>query len=73
MKTFLSYITEEVGAKLKHLEHPEDNAVLSHQGFTHAFHALHDVHSALKGKKHSSHITTKLDGSPSIVFGLNLT
>lgn len=69
MKPFIDYITEQAGEKLKHLEHPEDNAVLSHQGFTHAFHALHDVHKALKGQKHSSNITTKLDGAPSIVFG----
>jgi len=69
MKTFNEYLTEQAGTKLKHLDHPEDNAVLSHQGFTHAFHALHDVHKALKGQKHTSHITTKLDGSPSVVFG----
>jgi len=69
MFTFVQIISEQSGTKLKHLDHPEDNAVLSHQGFTHAFHALHDVHKALKGQKHSSHITTKLDGSPSVVFG----
>jgi len=69
MFTFVQFISEQSGTKLKHLDHPEDNAVLSHQGFTHAFHALHDVHKALKGQKHSSHITTKLDGSPSVVFG----
>jgi len=69
MFTFVQFISEQSGTKLKHLDHPEDNAVLSHQGFTHAFHALHNVHKALKGQKHSSHITTKLDGSPSVVFG----
>lgn len=69
MFTFVQFISEQAGTKLKHLDHPEDNAVLSHQGFTHAFHALHDVHKALKGQKHSSHITTKLDGSPAVVFG----
>lgn len=69
MKLFTDFLTEQTGTKLKHLEHPEDNAVLSHAGFTHAFHALHDIHKALKGQKHSSQISTKLDGSPSIVFG----
>ena len=69
MKPFLEYITEQTGVVRKHLEHPEDNAVLSHQGFAHAVSALQDVHSALKGKKHSSHISTKLDGSPAVVFG----
>lgn len=69
MLTFNTYIAEQAGTKLKHLEHPEDNAISSHQGFTHAFHALHDIHKALKGQKHTSHITTKLDGSPSVVFG----
>lgn len=70
MKTFLSFILEESSpGKLKHLDHPEDNAIFSHSGFTHAFQALHDVHKALKGQKHTSKITTKLDGSPSIVAG----
>jgi len=69
MKLFSDFLVEQVGTKLKHLEHPEDNAISSHAGFSHAFHALHDVHNAIKGKKSSSHITTKLDGSPSVVFG----
>ena len=69
MKLFTEFLTEQAGTKLKHLEHPEDNAISSHAGFTHAFHALHDIHKALKGQKSTSKITTKLDGSPSIVFG----
>lgn len=69
MKTFNEYLIEQTGAKLTHLDHPEDNAIASHQGFTHAFHALHDVHKALKGQKSTSKITTKLDGAPSVVFG----
>lgn len=69
MKLFTDFLTEQSGAKLKHLDHPEDNAISSHAGFAHAFQALHDVHKALKGQKHTSKITTKLDGSPSIVFG----
>ena len=71
LKTFNDYLIEaaETGAKLKHLDHPEDNAIASHQGFKHAFHALHDIHKALKGQKSTSKITTKLDGSPSVVFG----
>lgn len=69
MKLFSDFLVEQAGTKLKHLEHPEDNAVSSAAGFTHAFHALHDVHKALKGQKSTSHVTTKLDGSPSVVFG----
>lgn len=69
MKLFTEFLTEQSDGKLKHLEHPEDNAISSHSGFTHAFHALHDIHKALKGQKHTSKISTKLDGSPSIVFG----
>lgn len=69
MKFFSDFLIEQAGAKLKHLDHPEDNAISSHAGFTHAFQALHDVHKALKGQKHTSEIRTKLDGSPSMVAG----
>jgi len=69
MKQFSHFLAEQAGKKLKHLDHPEDNAMFSHEGFTHAFHALHDVHNALKGKKHTSTISAKLDGAPSMVAG----
>lgn len=55
MLTFREFITESEG-KLKHLDHPEDNAIFSHAGFSHAFHALHDVHASLKGKAATSKV-----------------
>jgi hypothetical protein len=74
MKTFLTYISEEANsgvASAKHQDHPEDNAVKSKEGFSHAISALRTVHKALKsgsaGK--DTHISTKLDGAPAIVFG----
>ena len=72
MRGFLNFIIEEAeaGAKLKHLDHPEDNAVTQgKEGFEHAFNALKHVHKALTGKQHDTKISTKLDGSPSVVFG----
>lgn len=74
MRSFLEYIVEEAehGAKLTHLDHPEDNAITRGKaGFEHAFNALKDVHKAIQGKEHTSKISTKLDGSPSVVFGHN--
>lgn len=56
--------------KLKHLEHAEDHVINSgDKGFAHAFHNLQDVHDQLHGKHNSAKITTKYDGSPSVVFG----
>jgi len=71
MKTFLSYITEATGiASAKHQEHPEDNAVKSKAGFEHAISTLKSVHHGLKtGNAGETHISTKLDGAPAIVFG----
>jgi len=74
MLTFLNYITEAVApsgvASAKHQEHPEDNAVKSHQGFEHAISTLKAVHHGLKtGSAGETHISTKLDGAPAIVFG----
>lgn len=73
MKTFLSFIAEDTSgvASAKHQEHPEDNAVKSKEGFAHAISSLRAVHKSLKSGStdHETHISTKLDGAPAIVFG----
>ena len=71
MLTFLSYITEATGvASAKHQEHPEDNAIKSKTGFTHAVSSLRAIHKGLQsGNTGDTHISTKLDGAPAIVFG----
>jgi hypothetical protein len=57
-------------SKLTHLEHAEDHVInAGDKGFAHAYHNLHDVHDMLKGKHTSTTVTTKYDGSPSIVWG----
>lgn len=68
-KTFLAEkLTDE--SKLTHLEHVEDHVIHSGEaGFAHAFHNLQDVHHHLTGGSNDTRITTKYDGSPSIVFG----
>lgn len=56
--------------KLKHLEHAEDHPINAGvAGFDHAKNTLTTLHDALTGKKTSASVTTKYDGSPSIVFG----
>ena len=56
--------------KLTHLEHAEDHVInAGADGFTHAKNTLNAVHSALKGEGSPASITTKYDGSPSIIFG----
>lgn len=58
--------------KLTHLEHAEDHVInAGMEGFAHAYHNLEDVKDQVKGKKNDTKITTKYDGSPSIVFGHN--
>lgn len=72
MKTLNQFLITESAEeeKLKHLEHAEDHVInAGHAGFTHAFNTLHGVHQALQGKKSDVTISTKYDGSPSIVFG----
>ena len=57
-------------AKLKHLEHAEDHVIhAGREGFVHAHQNLTDLHDQMKGRKNNTSITTKYDGSPSIVFG----
>lgn len=72
MLNFKFFLTEAVSdeSKLTHLEHAEDHVInAGDKGFAHAYHNLQDVHDTLKGKKNKTTITTKYDGSPSIVWG----
>jgi len=74
MKTFLSFISEEANsgvASARHQDHPEDNAVHSREGFSHAVSTLRAIHKGLKSGNTDSdtHVSTKLDGAPAIVFG----
>lgn len=70
---FLTEATEE--DKLKHLEHAEDHPLnAGFAGFHHAINTLTSVHHAInnpakEGEKHPATVSTKYDGSPSIVFG----
>lgn len=74
MKRFTRFLTEQAeetgGKPLKHLTHVEDHIIHSgNEGVKKAADALEGAHNALLGKKSNMHITTKYDGSPSIVFG----
>ena len=71
MTSFRNFLAEELDeSKLKHLEHAEDHVInAGHEGFSHAYHNLKDVHDKLTGKKNDTRITMKYDGSPSVVFG----
>ena len=73
MITLQHFITEAASEeKLTHLEHAEDHVInAGEEGFAHAFHNLEDVKDQIQGKKNKTKITTKYDGSPSIVFGHN--
>ena len=56
--------------QLKHIHHAEDRPLLhGSEGFEHAHAALMHAHEHMKSGKHSSDLTMKYDGSPSIVFG----
>jgi len=71
MTAFKNFLTEEASEeKLKHLEHAEDHVInAGHEGFSHAYHNLKDVHDKLTGKDNATKVTMKYDGSPSVVFG----
>jgi hypothetical protein len=73
MYNLKAFITEAASEeKLTHLEHAEDHVInAGMEGFAHAFHNLEDVKDQIQGKKNNTKITTKYDGSPSIVFGHN--
>ena len=78
MLKFNTYLLESLDIeKLKHLEHLEDHIIHGgHEGVIHASETLADVVGILEGKPRKSfnqqtRITTKYDGAPSIVFGIN--
>ena len=75
MRNFSSYLVESREAneeKLTHLEHAEDHVLnAGHEGFSHAYNNLMDVHNKLSGNKNDTRVTMKYDGSPSVVFGTN--
>ena len=73
MLTFSSFLIESLDVdKLKHLEHAEDHIIHGgDEGVAHAANNLDDLHSLLTGGKSKSKVTTKYDGSPSVVFGVN--
>lgn len=73
MITLSKYLVESLDVeKLKHLEHAEDHIIHGgHEGVAHAHSTLQDVISFLEGKPGKLKITTKYDGSPSIVFGID--
>lgn len=73
MIKFSEYLIEaktESSKKLDHIQHLEDHILdKGHPGVGLAAQHLDDVHNALTGKKNNTSISTKYDGSPSIVFG----
>ena len=71
MLSFGTYLIESANEeKLTHLEHAEDHPInAGEEGFKHAFNTLNDTHNALLGKRSKVSLSTKYDGSPSIVFG----
>jgi len=71
MLRFSQFIVESLETeKLTHLEHAEDHHINAGElGLKHAIHTLTAVHHKLSGKPSDATITTKYDGSPSIVFG----
>jgi len=78
MLKFNTYLLESLDIeKLKHLEHLEDHIIHGgHEGVIHASETLSDVVGILEGKprknfNQQTRITTKYDGAPSIVFGIN--
>jgi hypothetical protein len=71
--SFREFITEKYDQsadKLKHLEHAEDYFIhAGRAGYEHARRVLHGVHDKLTGKDSKTNVTTKFDGSPSVVWG----
>lgn len=68
--SMLSEAADEQPQKLKHIHHAEDRPLLhGSEGFQHAHSALQHAHEHMKSGKHSSDLTMKYDGSPSVVFG----
>ena len=73
MKSFSYFLVEQTDeSKLKHIHHAEDRPLLhGSAGFDHAIGALEQAHNHIKSGAHSSALTMKYDGSPSIIFGRN--
>jgi len=73
MITLNAFLIESLDVeKLKHLEHAEDHIIHGgHEGVAHAHDTLNDVSNFLNGKKSKTKITTKYDGAPSVVFGID--
>ena len=73
MKSFSYFLLEQTDeSKLKHIHHAEDRPLLhGSAGFDHAVGALEQAHNHIKSGTHSSALTMKYDGSPSIIFGRN--
>lgn len=71
LKQFIQLTEEtEAGAKLKHITHAEDRPLFhGAAGYGHAKGALMQAHSHMASGKNDSNLTTKFDGSPSIVYG----
>jgi hypothetical protein len=72
MLRFKQYLLESAASeeKLTHLEHLEDHPInAGAEGIKHAISNLTAVHRKLRGGDNDTRITTKFDGSPSIVFG----
>jgi hypothetical protein len=56
--------------KLKHIEHAEDHPLNSgYKGAVHAFGVLQKAHDHVKAGAHSTDLSMKYDGSPSLVYG----
>lgn len=56
--------------RLTHLEHAEDHIInAGNAGFAHAKNTLEHVHNLITGKNSEASVSTKFDGSPSIIFG----
>lgn len=75
MLTYIKYLVEsslEVD-KLMHLEHAEDHIIHGgEEGLVHTADNLQDLNDRLLGGNGGkSKITTKYDGSPAIIFGIN--
>ena len=70
-ETYIEMLNEAAAPqRLLHILHPEDRPLMhGSSGFEHAHGALMRAHEHMKAKKHSSDLTMKYDGSPSIVFG----
>lgn len=74
MKHFKTFLKEDASKeeKLKHLEHAEDHHInAGEEGFNHAFRTLDETDKMLAGERSKASVSTKFDGSPSVVFGTN--